>query len=156
MTVQDTRIEAARKKEMHSFWNTFLDSNLPVLLCLQAFMQKCQEISFKVLSCFALGLGFEEDFFTKVTSSHLFWHSCLTRHQRAAMMYKYPLSKCLPLSSALCKSMQCDQSFSWAGSCMRCPKSPSQDSPFSHLWALAMPSFLAFYLLLEAKNKFAF
>ncbi|EIE22069.1 oxidoreductase [Coccomyxa subellipsoidea C-169] len=31
----------------------------------EAFMQKCQEISFKVLSCFALGLGFEEDFFTK-------------------------------------------------------------------------------------------
>ncbi|KAK9909897.1 hypothetical protein WJX75_009198 [Coccomyxa subellipsoidea] len=31
----------------------------------EAFMQKCQEISFKVLSCFALGLGFDEDFFTK-------------------------------------------------------------------------------------------
>ena len=30
-------------------------------------MQKCQDISFKVLSCFALGLGFEEDFFTKVS-----------------------------------------------------------------------------------------
>ena len=29
-------------------------------------MKKCQEVSFKVLSCFALGLGFEEDFFTKV------------------------------------------------------------------------------------------
>ena len=32
----------------------------------QEFMKKCQEVSFKVLSCFALGLGFEEDFFTKV------------------------------------------------------------------------------------------
>lgn len=42
-----------------------------LLLLLQAFMQKCQEISFKVLSCFALGLGFDEDFFTKVRS-----HGC--------------------------------------------------------------------------------
>ena len=33
---------------------------------LQSFMQKCQNISFQVLSCFAIGLGFEEDFFTKV------------------------------------------------------------------------------------------
>ncbi|CAL5221914.1 g4184 [Coccomyxa viridis] len=31
----------------------------------EAFMKKCQEVSFKVLSCFALGLGFEEDYFTK-------------------------------------------------------------------------------------------
>lgn len=29
------------------------------------FMQKCQNISFQVLSCFAIGLGFEEDFFTR-------------------------------------------------------------------------------------------
>ena len=36
--------------------------HLPV----QGFMKKCQEVSFKVLSCFALGLGFDEDFFTKV------------------------------------------------------------------------------------------
>ena len=33
---------------------------------MQEFMQKCQDISLKVLSCFAIGLGFEEDFFTKV------------------------------------------------------------------------------------------
>ncbi len=33
---------------------------------MQNFMKKCQEISFQVLSCFALGLGFKEDFFTKV------------------------------------------------------------------------------------------
>ena len=33
---------------------------------MQSFMKKCQEISFQVLSCFALGLGFEEDFFTQV------------------------------------------------------------------------------------------
>lgn len=33
---------------------------------MQMFMQKCQDISFQVLSCFAIGLGFEEDFFTKV------------------------------------------------------------------------------------------
>lgn len=97
------------------------------------------------------------DFFTPVFS-HLFWHSCLTRHQKAAMMYKYPLSKCLPSSSASRKSMQCDQSFSWAESCMyfRCPKSTSRDSPFSPLWAFTMPSFLAFCLLLEAKNIFVF
>ena len=36
---------------------------------MQSFMKKCQEISFKVLSCFALGLGFDEDFFTKVRFS---------------------------------------------------------------------------------------
>ena len=35
---------------------------------MQRFMKKCQEVSFKVLSCFALGLGFEEGFFTKVIS----------------------------------------------------------------------------------------
>ncbi len=29
-------------------------------------MEKCQQVSFQVLSCFAIGLGFEEDFFTKV------------------------------------------------------------------------------------------
>lgn len=34
---------------------------------MQSFMKKCQEISFQVLSCFALGLGFEEDFFTQVS-----------------------------------------------------------------------------------------
>ena len=34
-------------------------------------MKKCQEISFQVLSCFALGLGFEEDFFTQVRSCSL-------------------------------------------------------------------------------------
>ncbi|KAK9786484.1 hypothetical protein WJX73_001127 [Symbiochloris irregularis] len=31
----------------------------------QAFMRKCQEVSLQVLTCFAIGLGFEEDFFTK-------------------------------------------------------------------------------------------
>ena len=35
---------------------------------LQAFMHKCQEVSLKVLACFAIGLGFEEDFFTKVST----------------------------------------------------------------------------------------
>jgi len=34
-------------------------------------MQKCQNISFQVLSCFAIGLGFEEDFFTRVTLLYL-------------------------------------------------------------------------------------
>ena len=38
---------------------------------LQKFMEKCQQVSFQVLSCFAIGLGFEEDFFTKVQISRL-------------------------------------------------------------------------------------
>lgn len=33
-------------------------------------MEKCQQVSYQVLSCFALGLGFEEDFFTK---ARRFW-----------------------------------------------------------------------------------
>ena len=37
-------------------------------------MQKCQEVSLKVLACFAIGLGFEEDFFTKVSSLTLAPH----------------------------------------------------------------------------------
>lgn len=45
------------------------DCDRRTLQYLQAFMKKCQEVSFQVLSCFALGLGFEEDFFTKVN-----WH----------------------------------------------------------------------------------
>ena len=48
---------------------------------MQSFMKKCQEISFKVLSCFALGLGFDEDFFTKVRSSIALdlsrWYICI-------------------------------------------------------------------------------
>ena len=51
---------------------------------MQSFMKKCQEISFKVLSCFALGLGFDEDFFTKVRSClALSFLSCYIRPCRS-------------------------------------------------------------------------
>ena len=51
---------------------------------MQSFMKKCQEISFKVLSCFALGLGFDEDFFTKVRSClALNFSSCYIRSCRS-------------------------------------------------------------------------
>ena len=36
---------------------------------MQAFMKKCQDVSLKVLQCFAIGMGYEEDFFTKVRLS---------------------------------------------------------------------------------------
>lgn len=37
-----------------------------VYVTVQAYMQKCQEVSLKVLACFAIGMGLDEDFFTQV------------------------------------------------------------------------------------------
>ena len=64
---------SATRRKLECFLRTRLAAHEARLIAtgvpvqVQEFMKKCQEVSFKVLSCFALGLGFEGDFFTKVS-----------------------------------------------------------------------------------------
>ena len=61
-------------------------------------MHKCHEVTEKIMSCFALGLGLEEDFFKEVSSCHTCWvfsdcipaphlllHTCILQWQPALL-----------------------------------------------------------------------